>query len=155
MRARSIPAAAALAACLATVGCATATPPVVARCSSQPETSRTGPALVGQAYGMAMTPLPLNSVQFGSAEAARSLAVQSLYAERSATDLVLISARLLSCSDVPASVRVRTAFLRSNTAPAEEPSAWRTVYLEPRATALYQESSTSRDAVSYLIEIAK
>ena len=157
MRARLAIGPAAVACAFAVAGCTTPSPspPVVAECVIQNSHSRPGPALVGQTYGMAMTPLPLNSVQFGSAEVARSLAVQNLYAERSPLDLVQISARLLSCSDVPFSVRVRTSFLRGSTAPAEEPSAWKVVHLEPRATALYIESSTSRDPTSYLIEIAK
>jgi hypothetical protein len=104
---------------------------------------------------MVMTPLPLNSVQFGSVEVSQALAVQNLYAERGPTDVVVISARFVSCLDTATSVRVRTSFMRANTAPAEEPSAWKTVFLEPRSTALYRESSISRDAATYLIEIAK
>ena len=146
----------AFAVALTSAGCALpAAAPVVAQCSLREEAPRMGPALAGQPYGMAMTALPLNSVQFGSADAARALAVQSLYAERSSTDLVQITARLLSCSDAPISVRIRTSFIRASTAPAEAPSAWRVIHLEPRATAVYAESSTVRDAASYLIEIAK
>jgi hypothetical protein len=138
-------------------GCATPveTPPMVVRCGMPASSARPGPALVGQTYGMAMTPLPLNSVQFGTVEASQSLSVQNLYAERSSTDVVLLSVRLVSCLDTPMAIRVRTSFMRANTSPAEEPSAWKTVYLEPRATALYRENSTSRDAAAYLIEIAK
>lgn len=102
-----------------------------------------------------MTALPLNSVQFGSSEVAHSVAIQSLFAERSSSDTVQVTARLVSCLDVPAAVRVRTSFLRASTAPAEPTSGWKTVYLEPRATALYTEFSTSRDAASYLVEIAR
>lgn len=130
-------------------------PPVVVACVTPEQQVRTGPALVGRAYGMAMTALPLNSVQFGSTEVASSLAIQSLFAERSASDTVQVTARLVSCLDVPAAVRVRTSFLRANTAPAEPTSAWKTVYMEPRATAVYTEFSTSRDASSYLMEIAR
>jgi hypothetical protein len=129
--------------------------PVVVECQAPTASDRPGPALVGQAYGMAMTPMPLNSVQFGSTDAATSLAVQNLYAERVPSNIVQVSARLVSCLDVPTSVRVRTSFFRSDTAPSEEPSAWKTVFLEPRATALYRESSVSRDTSAYLIEIAK
>lgn len=130
-------------------------PPVVVACFTPEQQVRAGPALVGQTYGMAMTALPLNSVQFGSPEVAHSVAIQSLFAERSASDTVQVTARLVSCLDVPAAVRVRTSFLRASTAPAEPTSGWKTVYLEPRATALYTEFSTSRDAASYLVEIAR
>jgi hypothetical protein len=130
-------------------------PPVVAQCDAPTGGDRPGPALVGQAYGMAMTPIPLNSVQFGSNDASRSLAVQSLHAVRTATGTVELSARFVSCLDTPTTVLVRTSFLRASTAPAEAPSAWRSVYLSPRATAIYSELSISLDAATYLIEIAK
>ena len=130
-------------------------PPVVAQCETPIGGERPGPALVGQAYGMAMTPLPLNSVQFGSDAASRSMAVQNLYAARTATSTVEVSARFLSCLDKPTTVLVRTSFLRENSAQAEPPSAWKAVYLEPRATAVYSEMSTSIDAAHYLIEVMR
>jgi hypothetical protein len=130
-------------------------PPVVAQCETPTGGDRLGPALVGQAYGMAMTPLPLNSVQFGSDAASRSMAVQNLYAARTPTNTVEVSARFVSCLDKPAMVLVRASFLRANSAPAEPPSAWKSVYLEPRATAVYSELSTSIDAAHYLIEVMR
>jgi hypothetical protein len=130
-------------------------PPVVASCETPTGGDRLGPALVGQPYGMAMTPLPLNSVQFGSDAASRSVAVQSLYAARTQTSTVEVSARFLSCQDKAATVLVRTSFLRANSAPAEPPSAWKSLYLEPRATAVYSELSTSIDAAHYLIEVRR
>lgn len=145
-----------LATAVAMHGCATPErTPLVVQCTTPVAPDRAGPALVGQPYGLTMTPLPLNSVQFGSTDSARSLAVQALYAERTATGTVVINARLVSCLDSASSVRLRTSFMRENTSPAEQASAWKTVWLEPRATAVYTEFSTSTDAVSYLIEIAK
>jgi hypothetical protein len=143
---------------LGLVGCATpvvGTPPVVVSCAQPVNSVRSGPALVGQSYGLAMTPLPFNSVQFGSHSASNLLAVQSLYAERSAADTVQVTARFVSCQDAPQVIRVRTSFLRASQAPAEAPSAWKQVYLEPRATALYTELSTARDVANYLIEVAQ
>jgi hypothetical protein len=141
------------------VGCSTPrladTPLMVVQCGVPAMSAPAGPALVGQSYGLTMTPLPLNSVQFTSVEASQSIAVQNLYAERASTDVVQLTVRLVSCLDAPISVRVRTSFMRSNTSPAEEPSAWKTVHVEPRATALYRENSTSREAAAYLVEIAR
>ncbi|HYF42069.1 MAG TPA: hypothetical protein VEA35_06425 [Ramlibacter sp.] len=145
-------AATALAGCMATVPGA---PPVVVECQMPTQSVRAGPALVGETYGMKMTPLPVNSVQFGSQATAQAMAVQSLFAERSQTDTVQVTARFVSCLDRPSSVRVRTSFLRASTAPAEAPTAWKTVYLEPRATAVYSELSTVQDVASYLIEVAQ
>lgn len=129
--------------------------PVVSDCSLPATQDRTGPALVGQRYGMAMTPMPLNSVQFSGQDVARAMAVQNLYAARTPTGTVQVSARFVSCLDQPASVRVRTSFMRADTAPAEAPTPWRLVFLEPRATALYSELSVSTDATAYLIEVGR
>lgn len=128
-------------------------PPEVVECRVPDNLSRPGPALVGQTYGMSMTPLPLNSVQFGSTALARSIAVQASYATRTPTDSVRLQMRFVSCLDTPSSVRMRTSFLRSDTAPAEPPTPWKLVFLAPRATAVYEELSVSRDAASYLVEV--
>lgn len=151
---RTLPAGCIALVVIASAGCASA-PPVVVQCSTPMASDRLGAALVGQPYGMAMTPLPLNSVQFGSHDVSRALAIQNLYAERLPMELVQVSARFVSCGDEATSVRVRTSFMRASTAPSEPTSAWKTVYLEPRATVVYTENSTNRDAASYLIEIAR
>jgi hypothetical protein len=137
-------------------GCSSALkgmPPIVAACSTPTAGDRPGPALVGQTYGMQMTALPLNSVQFDSTDTARKVAVQALFASRTPVETVQVSARLLHCGDGIGSVRVRTSFLRRDTSPSEPASAWKTVYLTPRATAVYQETSVSKDVTNYLIEI--
>jgi len=101
-----------------------------------------------------MTALPLNSVQFGSHAVASALAVQNLYASRTPNDTVQVVARLVSCTDQPSSVKIRTSFLKADTAPSEPPSAWKIVFLQPRSTAVYAELSTSHDTAAYLIEIS-
>lgn len=142
---------------IALPGCQTmpGSPPVVVECVQPASQSRAGPALVGQAYGMSMTPIPLNSVQFGSKSVAGQLAVQALFAERSATETVNVTVRFVSCQDTATSIRVRTSFLKASQAPAEPPSAWKTVHVEPRAIAVYSELSTSRDIASYIVEVAQ
>ena len=140
----------ALAGCTAVKG----VPPVVARCSTPTAGDRPGPALVGQAYGMQMSALPLNSVQFDSNETARTVAVQALFASRTPTETVRVNARFLHCGDANGSIRVRTSFLRKDTSPSEPPSAWKSVFLTARATAVYEETSVARDVSNYLIEIA-
>jgi hypothetical protein len=129
-------------------------PPLVVQCGLPDPGARPGPALIGQQYGMQMSPLPLNSVQFDSQITAYRVAVQNIFAERTATDTVSVTARLVSCADIPTTVKMRTSFLRQNQAPAEGTSAWRVVFLAPRAMAHYTELSTSRDPASYIIEIA-
>ncbi len=131
--------------------------PVVAQCSTPMfgTDARPGAALVGQHYGMQMSPLPLNSVQYDSSETAHAMAVQQLYAERTATNSVRVTARFVSCMDRPQVVRMRTTFLRQSQASAEEPTTWKTVHLTPRGLAQYEELSVSPDAHFYLIEVAR
>lgn len=137
-------------------GCATVPgePPVVVECKTATDSVRTGAALVGQSYGMSMTPIPINSVQFGSDVAARSMAVQAIFAQRTDTDMVQVNARLVSCLNTQSIARVRTSFLRANMAPSEAVTPWKVVILEPKATAVYTEMSTNSAAAAYLIEIA-
>jgi hypothetical protein len=136
-------------------GCATKAP-LVTRCSMpRGGGDRAGmPALVGLQYGEQATPIPLNSVQFSSWSAAKTLAVQRLSAARTATNTVEVAARFVSCSDQPQTVQVRTSFLDANQAATEAPSAWQTVYLQPHLTANYSERSTATTVQSYLIEIS-
>lgn len=139
-------------------GCASgpASPPLVVECTTPPWPGgvRAGAALVGQHYGLQHSPLPLNSLQFNSQITASQIAIQGMYAARTPTDTVEVTLRMVSCIDAPQMVRLRTSFLRDNQAPAEGVSAWREVWVPARATANYAEMSTSRDAASYLIEIA-
>jgi hypothetical protein len=143
-----------IAAALASACAAPGDPPLVVECRAAESGNRTGPALVGTPYGQQHSPIPLDSVQFDSHSTAARVAVQSLYATRTPTDTVEVGARLVHCGDQAGSVRVRTSFLREDKAPAEPTSAWRTVYLQPRAIAHYQERSTSSAASRYVIEIA-
>jgi hypothetical protein len=128
-------------------------PPPVAQCVTPIDGNRPGPALVGQQYGMQMSPLPLNSVQFDGYGTAQSLAIQRIFASRTPTGTVQLTARLVSCLDYPSTVRIRAAFLRADESPAEPVSAWREVHLSPRATATYTEYSTAQDVADFLIEI--
>jgi hypothetical protein len=129
-------------------------PPPVVECNMTMQGDRSRiPALVGQEYGVQASPIPVNSVQFSKWDTAYSLAVQRLFAARTATNTVAVTARFISCSDVPFAIRVRTSFLDANQAPTEAASAWQTVYLQPRLTATYQERSVSPRAALYLIEV--
>ncbi len=142
-----------VAAVLALAGCQSAGPLIV-ECKSPVDAARKGPALIGMDYGMQMTPIPLNAVQFTD-ETWKLVAVQSLKATRTATDTVQVVTRLVNCSDQPVAIRARTSFLAQNEAPTEPISAWRVVYLPPRATAVYSENSVSQSVASFLIEVAK
>lgn len=129
-------------------------PAMIVECHTPVDQMRKGPALVGMDYGMQMSPIPLNAVQFTD-QIWRSVAVQSLKAARTGTDTVRVTARLVNCSDQALAIKARTSFLSQNEAPTEPVSAWRTVHLPPRATALYSENSIAVTVASFLIEVAK
>lgn len=133
-------------------GCASQ-PPLVAECSKKITGDRTGPALVGEEYGRQATPIPLDSVQFSNWNVAKSVAVQRLFAARTATNTVQVTARFVSCSDAPVSLLVRTSFVDGNQAPTEPASGWRPISVQPRMTGSYTEFSTSTNVANYLIEI--
>jgi hypothetical protein len=135
------------------VGCVARQPLVVECGSSIKEKHSAGAALVGQEYGVQSTPIPLNSVQFADWGTAKQLAVQHLFASRTPADTVQLTARFISCSDEPVALKVRAAFLDSNQMPTEPTSAWQTVFLPPRLTAVYAERSTAKNVSSYLVEV--
>lgn len=141
-----------LAACAG--GCAVRHPPLVVQCGGIGGGNLVGAALVGQEYGLKATPIPLDSVQFSSWDTTKILSIQRLYASRTPTNTVSVTARFISCSDTPFNIRVRTSFVDANQIPTEPVSAWKAVSLQPRLTAVYSEYSTSRNAALYLIEVA-
>jgi len=136
-------------------GCAQ--PPVAPTnsCLGMQTDVRSGPTLVGLQYGTQHAPIPLNSVQFDEQSTSARLAVQGLYASRTATDTVRLDARFLNCVNAAQTVKVRTSFLRENQSPAEPTSAWRVVYLPAMSISHYNEFSTSREVKSFLIEVAR
>lgn len=123
-----------------------------------PTTARpapSGPALVTQDYGTAISPIPLNAVLFTNEGLAKRTAVQGIYSSRTESGTVRVSVRFVSCADQPLMVRARTSFLTKSMAPAEAPTAWQNVALTPNATALYSEISVAQDEVGmFLIEVA-
>ena len=137
-------------------GCATpipGAPPVVVECVASEMAPRSGPALIGQPYGMLATPIPLDSVQFSSARASRAVAVQQLFGSLTETKTAQVTARFVSCSDAPIAIRVRVSFMERTLAPAEPTSAWQTVFLQPRTIGHFSEKSISTRVAHYLIEV--
>lgn len=104
---------------------------------------------------MAMTPIPLDAVQFTNKALAETVAIQAVVARRTPTDSVQVTSRFANCTDKAINMQVRTSFMDASQVPTEPVSAWRTVIVPPRATAVYQENSIGRGAVThYLIEVA-
>jgi hypothetical protein len=130
-------------------------PPVVVECSGgNMGNAATGPALVGQDYGARMIPIPLDAVQYTDKSIAKRVAVQSMYAQRNDANNVSVGARFVNCSNQSVALGVRTSFMDAKQRPTEASSAWKMVYVPPKATATYDEISVDRDRVQhYLIEV--
>ena len=113
-----------------------------------------GPVLVANVPG-SMTPIDLNAVQMTDKALTRAMVVEGLWAQRTATETLMVTARFVNCTDKPLVVRARSSFMDSNQIPTEPVSVWRTVLLPPRATGTYQERSIAGSNVAaYLIELA-
>lgn len=113
-----------------------------------------GPALVAN-VPKSMTPIDLNAVQFTDKPLTRQMVVEGLFARRTDTDTVEVTARLVNCTDKPLQIRARSSFMDETQAPTEPVSAWTQVFLPAKGTGTYRELSMSRDEVKYyLIEVA-
>jgi hypothetical protein len=143
------------AAALVLAGCAAVpTEKRVVECKvPDPILMRKGPALVGQPYGVEMTAIPLDAVQFTDAGLWERVAVQRLSAARTPTDTVMVHARLVNCTDQALVIGMRVSFMDEMQAPSEATSAWQTVHLQPRSIAQYSESSISTRVRHYLVEV--
>lgn len=146
---------------LAMSGCKSPPPPIgyepIVKCAVPTPTVPVpkGPALVGQEYGMKLSPIPLDAVHFTDRGLVDTVAVQAIFAARNPTQTVQVTARVVNCTDGMLIVKARTSFMKANQAPSEPTSAWKTVYLQPRSTGVYSENSLgSSEVTNYLIEIS-
>lgn len=113
-----------------------------------------GPALVAN-IPKSMTPIDLNAVQFVDRGLTRSVLVEGLFARRTETDTVEVTARFVNCTGSPLQVQARSSFMDAAQVPTEGTSAWSRVFLPPYATGVYRERSISRADVNYyLIELS-
>ncbi|PXA93121.1 hypothetical protein DMC47_22705 [Nostoc sp. 3335mG] len=111
-----------------------------------------GPALVAN-VPRAMTPVSLDAVQMND-RVWKKVVVEGLFARRTPTDTLEVTARLVNCTKQPLAVEVRSSFLDAAQAPAEPTAVWRVVHIAPLAMATYQERSVATTNVAhYLIEL--
>lgn len=137
---------------LAVGGCAAPPPTAVVQCSWPHAAAPAGDALVALAYD-AMTPIPVDAVQFTDEALAHQVVVQQLSAHRTPTNTVQVMARLVNCTDAPIVVGSRLHFMDANHVPVEDVSVWQRVVLRPRAMGQLQESSLSRGVEHYVVEL--
>lgn len=112
-----------------------------------------GPALVAN-IPRAMTPIDLNAVQMTDRALTRAVLVEGLWAQRTEVDTLLVTARFVNCTKKPLVIQARSNFMDSAQIPTEPVSAWKTLYLPPLATTVYQERSIGMGKVAaYLVEL--
>ena len=112
-----------------------------------------GPALVAN-VARAMVPIDLNAVQMTDRKLTRAVLVEGLWARRTETDALMVTARLVNCTDKPLVVQARSSFIDRDQMPTEPASMWRTIFIAPRATGTYQERSiAAKPVAAYLIEL--
>jgi hypothetical protein len=112
-----------------------------------------GPALIAN-VPRSMTPIDLNAVQMTDKRVVRKVVVEGLFARRTPTDTVEVVARLVNCTSQPLRLAARSSFMDQAQLPIETVSAWQAVFLQPYATGVYRETSTSNQNVAnYLIEL--
>jgi len=111
-----------------------------------------GPALVANVPG-AMTPIDLDAVLMDDKGVWKKVVVEGLYARRTPTNTVSVSARLVNCSKQPITIQARSSFLDAAQGPAEPASVWKVIHISPRSIGTYQESSLSTGVANYLIEL--
>lgn len=112
-----------------------------------------GPALVAN-VASAMTPIPLNAVQFTDTGLGRSVITQQLFAQRAQNNSLNITARFVNCTKKPLVMQARTNFLDVNNFPTEKVSAWKTIYLSPLATSIYEEKSIgTTNVAAFYVEL--
>lgn len=112
-----------------------------------------GPALVAN-VPRSMTPIDLNAVQFTDKALARQVVVEGLFARRTETDTVEVTARFINCTGEPLQVQARSSFMDETQNPTEPTSVWSRVAIPAYGTGVYRERSMGRDEVKYyLVEL--
>lgn len=131
----------ALAAAALLAGCATtqSTPPTFAGCMTW-EQQRAG----GAAH--------LSAVSVLSPELAKVIGVQDVSTSRTGTGMAAVQTGIYNCTDVDVVLSVRTRFT-GDRGQSEPPSAWKTVFLAPRGSAVYGESAISQATNKVAVDI--
>lgn len=93
--------------------------------------------------------MPLNSVSITDHNIIQKVYVRAVNARRTPTGTAEVYAQILNCTDHPLQAEARVQFYDTAQAPTEPVSAWRRLYLPPRTSNTYRESSLGADAVRY------
>lgn len=101
-----------------------------------------------------MTPIDLNAVQMTDRRLWKSVIVEGLFARRTETDTLEVTARFVNCTKEPIVIQARSNFMDDMQVPTENASVWKTIFISPLATAVYQERSIATTKIAnYLVEL--
>lgn len=82
------------------------------------------------------------------------IAVEATNSRRTATQTLEVWAELRNRTDYPLVLECRVRWYDKDRAPADEPSAWQRLFLDPNSIGVYRESSTKvHELAYYYIEI--
>ena len=112
-----------------------------------------GPALVAN-VPRSLTPIELSTVLFTDKKLGKSVIVEELAARRTEVNGLNVVARFVNCTKKPITIQARANFLDAMQLPTEASSAWRTIFISPLATAVYQENSIATTKVAaFFVEL--
>lgn len=112
-----------------------------------------GPALVAN-VPKSMTPIALEAVLFTDKKLERKVIVEGLYVRRTPNNTLEVMARFVNCTSKSIQIEARSSFMDANMMPTEKNSVWKPVFLQGKATGVYNEFSIGREEIShFLIEI--
>lgn len=125
------------AAVAALAGCASPTPAPYAGCQTwEQQVANARPA----------------AVSVLSPDLAKVIGVREVSTSRTATNLAAVQTTVYNCSDADVVLIMRTQF-SGDRGQTEAPSAWRTVHLPPRASAVYGESAIHASTSRVMVDI--
>lgn len=105
-------------------------------------------------FGDKVHELPLDSVQFADRKIAKQVIVQSVRATRTEQGNVMITILFHNKGGRPIQLAVRSSFFERGSAPVEVASSWRTVHIQPKSYAKYQELSLGNEEIAnFLVEV--
>ena len=112
-----------------------------------------GPALVAN-VPRSMTPIDLNAVQMTDRRLWKSVIVEGLFARRTETNTLEVTARFVNCTKEPIVTEARTDFMDAQQVPTEKESAWQRIFLSPLSTKTYQTQSIgTTNVANFLVEL--
>lgn len=102
------------------------------------------------------SPIPLDQIQILDPTLIPQVIIQSAGAGRSATQTLMVQARMVNCTDAPIAVEARTHFIAPSGASNEPISAWKRIDIPQRGLGVYAESSMgTTQADKFLIELRR